>query len=92
MTKLFKSAFDVDDLSFKVNKFHGYVSQADAKRIISLPESISEDGLVEQRDLIEKCASSKSKYFYSSKWNGETVGQIREYACMTFKSESETKA
>lgn len=82
MTKLFKSSFDTDELSLNLNKFAGYVSSSEAKRLISLPTNLSEDDVVDQRDLIEKCASSNSVYFYNNKWSKETVGQLKEYACV----------
>ena len=42
--------------------------------------TISENDLVEEMDLIEKCASSNSIYHYNSAWSKETVSQLKEYA------------
>jgi len=42
--------------------------------------SVSENDLVEEMDLIEKCAESKSIYHYNSAWNKDIINQLKEYA------------
>ena len=60
--------------------FHGF-SEEEIERIKGLAtEILSEDQIVDERDCIEQCASSSSKYHYSSKWNDETKKSLREYA------------
>ena len=54
----------------------------DVERLISLPVKgdLSEDQLVEERDVIEKCASSNKKYFYNVGWGDNIVNALKEYA------------
>jgi len=59
-------------------KFAG--TQADADRIASLPEELSESAFDQEVDLIEKCASTNSPYFYNANWDANTTERLQEFA------------
>jgi hypothetical protein len=83
MAKLFKSSFDADSSTVANDVrdgFSGYISIEEAKRIASLPTTLSENDMVNERDLIEQRANSNAVYHYSSKWEDQVVRQIKEYA------------
>jgi hypothetical protein len=47
---------------------------------IELPEELTEDELIDQRDLIEQCASSGATYRFSASWSKNQRGELKEYA------------
>ena len=81
MSKILKNSYQqMDETLISLSSFHGCLSYDDIAQIQLLPKSINEDGIVEERDKIEKCASSNKTYYYNSNWNEESIGQLKEYA------------
>jgi len=67
-------AFDLEGKDF------AYFTEADSKRLMGTPETLTDDDLVSQRDIIEKCASDGGYYFYNVDWDKKSVADLREYA------------
>lgn len=83
MSKLFKTMNTVQfpdwaDEANLVKKYASQITVEDWQRI-SVAD-VDDDRLVEELDIIEKCAASKQPYFYSAGWNKEAAASIREYA------------
>jgi len=49
-------------------------------RVASIKESLTDSDIVEEKELIEKCASEGSDYLYNNEWNGNIVSELKEYA------------
>jgi len=47
---------------------------------VTTSENITEEILVKECDIIEKCAASKTVYHYNSSWSQETMEHLKEYA------------
>jgi len=45
-----------------------------------IPEVLSDDVLVSERERIDRCASSEETYYYSDKWDKSDVAKLKEYA------------
>lgn len=58
------------------------LSREEAKRLSSLPQSgvLTEAQVVNECDMIEKCAKKGSNYHYNSQWDKNTVALLKEYA------------
>jgi hypothetical protein len=54
----------------------------EAESILKLSSTISEDDLVTEKDRIEKCAASKTPYYYNSQWSAAVKAELKEYASM----------
>lgn len=48
-----------------------------AEQVNKLP---TEDSLISEKEMIEKCASTKSKYYFNSQWPTEVVKELKEYS------------
>jgi len=46
----------------------------------SIPETLSDEILVSERERIDKCASCEDTYYYSDKWDTGDVSKLKEYA------------
>lgn len=57
-----------------------HLSEKEFERISSMPVELTEDGMVEERDQIEACASNGSIYHISSNWSAGTKSALKEYA------------
>jgi hypothetical protein len=44
------------------------------------PASLSDDGIAEEMDKVEKCAASGKDYVFNAEWPAEQVAQLKEYA------------
>lgn len=66
------------DESSSVKKHASCMTIDDWKRINVA--DIDEDRLVDEFEVIEKCASDKKPYFYNSGWNKEASTKLQEYA------------
>jgi len=81
MSKILKNSYQpIDETLISLSSFDGCLSSDDIGQIKELSKNINEDGIVDERDKIEKCASSNKAYFYNSNWDNEAVGQLKEYA------------
>lgn len=80
MAKLFKSAFDADTSIVAPENFYGCISVEEAKRIASLPSSLSDADLIEERSVIEAKAQANDIYHYSSQWDDTVIKHLKEYA------------
>jgi hypothetical protein len=81
MSKILKNSYQqIDETLISLSSFHGCLSSDDIGQIKLLSKNINEDGIVEERDKIEKCASSNKTYYYNSNWNEESIEQLKEYA------------
>ena len=49
-------------------------------RIASLHGELNDNDIVEEFELVEKCASSKTPYHYNLAWSQNSISQIKEYA------------
>jgi len=67
-------AFDLDKKEF------AHFTEADSERLMGTPESLTEDDLISQRDIIEKCASDGGFYFYNVNWDKKSIADLKEYA------------
>ncbi len=56
------------------------VNPQEAERILNMSCNIDEDGLVLERDKIEKCASTKTPYHYNVQWPDKVKSELKEYA------------
>lgn len=67
--------------SWSVNNKYASLETVDAARLSKIATSnISENDLIEEMDLIEKCATSNSSYHYNSSWGSSVIDQLREFA------------
>ena len=58
-----------------------FLSEEEMQRIENLPfEDLTDEGIVEERDTIERCAESGSLYHYNAQWSDKTKRALREYA------------
>jgi len=81
MSKILKNTYQpLDDTLISLSSLDGCLSSDDIGQIRVLAKSVNEDGMIEERDRIEKCASSNQVYFYNSNWDKDTIGQLKEYA------------
>ena len=70
-----------------------YITQAEIERVQSLPEnSLTEDQIIEQREVIEACAESNSLYHYNSQWSDGVTSSLKEYATVCGLDKSKFKA
>jgi len=83
---------DVDKLA--ASEFiNGYITQEEIERVQSLPiDNLTEAQIVEQRDVIEKCAESQSLYHYNSEWPENIQSTLREYATVCGLEDSKFKS
>jgi len=56
------------------------LNRDELKRLASLPQALTEDQLVSERDQIEKCAQKGTVYHYNVAWDKNTVASLKEYA------------
>ena len=78
-----KSNYDVPKWVGEDNLPEKSASEAsEALRAEPLPETLDETAIVSEMDLVEKCASEGRPYVYSSKWSGEGLDQIKEFAAV----------
>jgi hypothetical protein len=47
---------------------------------VELPTELTEDELIDQRDLIEQCAAAGATYRFSATWSKNQKGELKEYA------------
>ncbi len=84
---------DVDNVAVADFINREYISQAEVERVQSLPDKdLTEDQVVEQREVIEKCAESNSLYHYNSQWSEKVKSALREYATVCGLDGSKFKA
>jgi len=57
-----------------------YIINEEFSRIQLMPDRLSEDDLVSERETIEACAVKGSLYHYSSNWETTTKSALKEYA------------
>ena len=81
MSKILRNNYQpLDETLISLSSLDGCLSSEDVSQIKTLPKGINEHGLVEERDKIEKCASTNKLYFYNSNWDNDSIGQLKEYA------------
>lgn len=56
------------------------VSIENIKRIAGMKNEITEDDMVLEKDTIEKCATTKTPYFYNESWTNSIKSELKEYA------------
>lgn len=56
------------------------VSLESIERVAKMKDEITSDELVVEKEIVEKCASSKSHYFYNDCWSKEAKQELKEYA------------
>ena len=56
------------------------VSMESMDRVAKMKDQIGDDDMVLEKDLIEKCASSKTAYFYNNAWSNSSKSELKEYA------------
>ena len=84
MAKIFTISKETSTPEWFVNqpaqptKFAGTTTDAD--RIASLPATLTEDAFTSELDVIEKCASTNSSYFYNANWDQDITGRLQEFA------------
>jgi len=71
-------ALNIDESSVVKQSSEDVFLMAEAAKHI--PEVLSDDILVSEREKIDKCASCEDTYYYSNKWDNSDVSQLREYA------------
>jgi len=76
-----------DEIEKSLKDVTSFVRDEDMKRLSSLPVSLDEDGLVNEREEIEKCASEGRSYFYASSWSEKDKKALKEYASIYDASE-----
>ncbi len=67
------------------------VSNEEMERIASMPIAPTEDDLVSEKSVIEKCAASKKPYHFNAKWSDEVKSELKEYASICGMNESKLK-
>jgi hypothetical protein len=81
MSKILKNSYQpIDETLVSLASFGGCLSSEDIGQIKILPKNIDEDSIIEERDNIEKCASSNKVYYYNSNWANDSIAQLKEYA------------
>jgi len=83
--KIYKAADDkmVPSWAFETKSDYfdkSTINSQEAERILNMSCAIDDDGIVTERDKIEKCASDKTPYFYNVQWSDSVKSELREYA------------
>jgi len=78
MSKILKTS--LDENTYNIASLDGCFCSNDLSYIKSLPDSIGEDAIYDEREKIEKCASTHNVYYYNSNWDRDAVSQLEEYA------------
>ena len=70
-----------------------FMNSEEWERVKSLPtDTLTEAQIVEERDVIEKCASDSKAYYYNSDWPENVTSTLKEYASICGIDESKFKA
>lgn len=81
MSKILKNSYQpIDETIISLSSLDGCLSSADIIHIKKLSKTLDENGMVDERDHIEKCASANKVYFYNSNWDKNSITQLKEYA------------
>ena len=83
---------DVDKLAGS-EFFNEYINQDEIERVQSLPvDDLTEDQIIEQREVIEACSDKGTIYHYNSQWSDSVKSVLKEYATVCGMDESKFKA
>lgn len=83
-------ALGIDEQNIKKENPEDILKLAEVAKLI--PEVLSEDILVSEREKIDICASAGETYYYSEKWAGSDVNKLKEYASVCGLTEDSLKA